>query len=114
MKFKTTLKAMRENNHVVKFGYCEIPYILRMREPIAFNSGVYGWNCDFYDIGDNVVICTGYRPTGTRYNVHADIYEDKARRIWSDYKKPYEEQKKDADILFDAFCKRIKKEVFGR
>ena len=28
-----------------------------------YNSGVYGWNYDVYEIG-NVIICAGYRPVG--------------------------------------------------
>ena len=32
-------------------------------EPIGYNSGVYGWNYDVYEIG-GALICAGYRPVG--------------------------------------------------
>lgn len=32
-------------------------------EPIGYNSGVYGWNYDVYEI-ENALICAGYRPCG--------------------------------------------------
>lgn len=64
MKFRTTKKAMREYAHVlISIPYCDAWHLLRGIEPFAYNSGVYGWNCDYYET-DGVIICTGYRPHG--------------------------------------------------
>ena len=82
MKLFTTQKAMRENNAtIIKIYYCDAQSLLKYREPFAYNSGVYGWNCDYYDI-DGIIICTGYRPHGKRidYDIVRE-YEQKARQI---------------------------------
>lgn len=38
--------------------------LLNYTPPIAYTCGVYGWNCDVYDMG-RCVITEGYRPFGT-------------------------------------------------
>ena len=69
MKFKTTRNQINQNyNSVISIGYCEAQYLLQGKNPIAYNAGYYGWNCDIYDI-NGVAIVTGYRPWG---NIHPD------------------------------------------
>lgn len=64
MKYKTTKKATQNNyNKVIKAFYAELHYLLKFTEPVAYTSGVYGWNADIYDFG-NTAIVTGYRPFG--------------------------------------------------
>ena len=65
MNCKTTAKAIRENygSRILSIGYCAAQALLRYETPFAYSSGVYGWNCDYYDI-DGVCISTGYRPIG--------------------------------------------------
>ena len=61
MKYKTTKKATQNNyNKVIKAFYAELHYLLKITEPVAYTSGVYGWNADIYDFG-NTAIVTGYR-----------------------------------------------------
>ena len=110
MKFKTTMKAMNENYFVVKFGYCEIQTLLHGKEPIAYSSGVYGWNCDYYStLYPWIVICTGYRPTGNRVLEYgrSTYYEEQAQKIEYDYSIPYEERSKKLEKLFIQFCKEL-------
>ena len=84
MKCKTTAKAIRENygSRILSIGYCDAQALLRYETPFAYSSGVYGWNCDYYDI-DGVCISTGYLPIGK----HIDYEklreaEAAAREIW--------------------------------
>ena len=79
-KFKATKKQFAYDT-VLKVGYCQLQMLLRFEEPIAYSSGVYGWSCDYYQIG-SVYICTGYNPIGKEIN-HSIIkkYETAADAI---------------------------------
>ena len=60
MKFKATKKAMKDNYYyIIGIGYCDAQYLLQDEKPIAYSAGVYGWQCDYYDV-DGVLISTGY------------------------------------------------------
>ena len=70
MKYKTTNRAVSNGyRKIITVGYCELQTLLKYESPIAYASGVYGWNYDVYQYG-NVAIVTGYRsfPKG----IHAD------------------------------------------
>ena len=101
---------MEYNYNVAVFGYCELQALLRLESPIAYNSGVYGWNCDYYEISPTTVICTGYRPHGKRYLPYgtSERYEKKADSIWSDYNRPYDEREQEVKKLFADFCNELK------
>ena len=109
MEFKTTKKQINQNyQNVICVGYCELDYLLSNQEPIAYNSGVYGWNCDVYDI-NGVAIVTGYRPWG---NIHPDYkiikkYEDEARKICSDSWKNYQNMLDQTDKLLNQFIEEV-------
>lgn len=76
MKYKTTQKAIKENyRNIIEVGYCELYYLLLYENPVAYNSGVYGWNFDIYEIDSNAAICTGYRPIGNIKPNYATIKE---------------------------------------
>ena len=83
MKYRTTAKAIREGYHtIISAGYCELQGLLSYKSPVAYCSGVYGWNFDVYDIG-GVAIVTGYRGMPSQ-NSKADYnlvheYEQKAQ-----------------------------------
>lgn len=65
MKFKSTKKEIMANYvNVIKIGYCDLQYLLMYKSPIAYTSGVYGWNADVYDLGGGNAIVTGDRPFG--------------------------------------------------
>lgn len=83
MKLKATYKEIKQSNSkIIRLGYCEVQTLLRYHEPFAYSCGVYGWNCDYYQI-DNTIICTGYRPIGNLSIKYDDIreYEKKAEKI---------------------------------
>lgn len=103
MKFKTTAKELRAGcPRIVSAGYCDLQYLLRTREPIAYTCGVYGWNFDVYEI-DGLTICTGYRGmVGPRAN-NIREYEAKAEKIWGDYTRTWEDRKTEADKLLLEF-----------
>ena len=64
MKFKTTKKAMLESGVTIPVPYCSLQSLLSFKAPVAYTSGVHGWNCDVYQIDYNWYIVTGHRPFG--------------------------------------------------
>ena len=109
MKFKTTKKEINQNyKNVICIGYCDAQYLLNGKNPIAYNSGYYGWNYDLYDV-NGVAIVTGYRPFG---NIRPDYdtikkYEDEARKIacnsWGNYQKMLDQ----VDQLLNQFIEEV-------
>lgn len=96
MKPFVTKKAVNESfvDRVFQVPYCSLWHVLRTSTPFGYHAGVYGWNCDFYELymsnGWGVCISTGYRPNGRK--VPADIlkkYEKEATEAltYSDYEK---------------------------
>ena len=82
MKTKTTNKEIRANFYkVLSIGYCDAQFLLNFKNPFAYTCGIYGWNADFYEIG-NFCISTGYRPIGEKvdYNLLNEL-EKQAQNI---------------------------------
>ena len=105
MKFKTTKKdVMRWNSKVICLGYCSAQNLLSGKDPIAYTSGVYGWNADIYTF-DNVAIVTGYRPFGNiRVNYETmNEFEKQAEKIRFDYSLDYDTRKNMIDNLLKDF-----------
>ena len=104
MKFKTTTKAIKaQSNNLVCAGYCDLWHLLWYHSPVAYTSGVYGWNYDVYEVY-GVTICTGYRGMpGRRANNIAE-FEKKARAIIEDYSIPYDKTEKKIETLLKRFC----------
>ena len=99
MKFKTTRKAIIEgSSNIVSAGYCDLAHLLWYHSPIAYTSGIYGWNFDVYEI-DGLTICTGYRGMPGRTANGIREYEQKAKTIVNDYKKPHEERREELEAL---------------
>lgn len=105
MKYKTTTKALRAGScNLCCAGYCDLSYLLREHEPIAYTCGVYGWNYDVYEVY-GLTICTGYRGMPGKRLEGIVEYEKKADAIWCDYNKPYEERREEVEKLLHEFCK---------
>lgn len=85
MKIKVTNKRIRDYySDIIAIPYCDAQTLLSLVNPFAYNAGVYGWNCDFYEV-ENICISTGYRTIGRDIDmVLLREYEDKARRIRSE------------------------------
>lgn len=101
MKIHTTMKYVCYVwGKVFRCGYCDLQYIMRGTEPIYYNSGVYGWNCDIYcDFARNIAITTGYRNMrGAR--IPDEIIEKYSAIAKEIYEKPwgYEYEKKLAEL----------------
>ena len=110
MKYKTTRKAIvngTPSNSLFYTEYCELSYLLRNHEPVAYTCGVYGWNFDVYEVY-GLTICTGYRGMPGKRLEHIAEYEDKAKAIindWETYKGNYEAKKEAIEALLYEFCK---------
>jgi hypothetical protein len=93
MKMEVTRKYMKSlwGNDLFSVGYCGAYHLLYGIEPVAYNAGVYGWNCDYY-YTCGVCICTGYRPHGRSTIGKTAEYEKQAKEIVHDWDIPYEDK----------------------
>lgn len=116
MKYKTTKKEVKSNyRSIIRLGAVELYYLLKFTEPVAYTSGVYGWNADIYDLG-NVAIVTGYRSFGNitpdyeiveKYNkLGREIYEEEHNPS-KDWNEEREEQEKRLNQLINQFIKEV-------
>lgn len=107
MKYRTTIKALREGACNLRCaGYCDLQSLLRAHDANAYTRGVYGWNFDVYEVY-GLTICTGYRGMpGKRLEGIAEA-EAKAEKIWSWENKSmtFEEKKEAVETLLHEFCK---------
>ena len=109
MKFKTTRNEINRNySRIICIGYCDAQYLLNGKNPIAYNSGYYGWNYDLYDV-KGVAIVTGYRPFG---NIRPDYetikkYEDEAREICRKSWGSFQDMLDQLDALLDQFIEEV-------
>lgn len=84
---QTTMREVKESfDNVIRVYYCDLQYLLRGRDRVAYTAGVYGWNADVYDVGNGVAIVTGYRPFG---DIHppfslVERYNSAARKACTD------------------------------
>lgn len=87
-KVKMTRKDLT-GKPVIKVGYCGAYNLLRGLQPVGYMSGVYGWNCDVYDVSGAFIV-TGYRFYGIRGTyadpAALDIFESTAAFLWDCWK----------------------------
>ena len=109
MKLKTTNKQIRANfDKVLSIGYCDAQYLFEFRKPFAYTCGIYGWNADFYEIG-NVCISTGYRPIGEKVDyILLQELEKQARNICLDYELNNETKEKQINELINKLINSLK------
>lgn len=116
MKYKTTKKEVKSNyRSIIRLGAVELYYLLKFTEPVAYTSGVYGWNADIYDLG-NVAIVTGYRSFGNispdydiveKYNkLSKEIYEEKHNPS-KDWNEEREEKENQLNKLIQKFIEEV-------
>lgn len=105
MKIKTTKQFVKSHSHrVYAVGYCALQYLLQYKNAFAYSAGVYGWSCDYYDLGAGVVLSTGYSPIGERLDyAFVRNYEQKAEKIANNYNLTAEARQKQLNKLFDDF-----------
>ena len=106
MKLQTTNKEVKSNfSKIVKIGYCDAQNLLAYKKPFSYTCGVYGWNADFYQIG-NTCISTGCRPIGESVNYTLLIeLEKQARTIRMDGSIDNETREKMIDELLNKLIK---------
>lgn len=86
MKLHATIKEIREgSSKLLSVGYCDMQHLLQYESPIAYSSGVYGWNFDAYLV-NGITICTGYRGMPKNYRMADNWrlvreYEKKAEKV---------------------------------
>jgi hypothetical protein len=103
MKTKVTNKEVRRNfSTIISIGYCSACFLLRRITPFGYSCGVYGWNCDFYEI-DGVCISTGYRPIGKSVDYRIlKKYDNRAKEL---------SKEQDNDEKFDDLLHEFIKET---
>lgn len=109
MKIKTTKQFIKSHcQKVFAIGYCDLQYLLQYKNAFAYSAGVYGWACDYYDLGAGFILSTGYSPIGDRldYKLVRD-YEKKAEKIANNYNLKYETKQKKINKLYDEFVSAI-------
>lgn len=106
-KYKTTFKQIKENNSkVINIGYCAAQNLLWFNEATAYSSGIYGWNCNFHQINQNVVIATGYRVAGKLVNYTiVEKYDNLAAEIISNKTISWDDKKSQVNNLLEKFVK---------
>lgn len=112
MKLRTSKKEINNSyNTILKAGYCELQTLLKYQDPFAYSCGIYGWNCDYYDI-NGVCISTGYRAIGKRvdYNI-VNEYERKAQEIVYNGSYSYDQIKSLLDALITEFIEKAKESL---
>lgn len=118
MKYKTTKKETQSNyRNIIKIGYADLQFLLKFTEPVAYTSGVYGWNADAYDF-DNVAIVTGYRPFGNiqpdydfveKYNQLGKAICEEEHDPAKDWNEEQEEKENRLNQLIKEFIKEVTK-----
>ena len=116
MKYKTTKKEVKSNyRNIIRVGAVKLYYLLKFTEPVAYTSGVYGWNADVYDF-DNVAIVMGYRPFGNispDYNI-VEKYNKLGREIYEeehDPAKAWNEERENQENRLNRLINQFIKEV---
>ena len=106
MKCRVTAREVRNNyRNIVSIGYCQAQYLLRYETPFAYSAGVYGWNCDYYDI-DGMCISTGYRPIGKTVDYTALREAEKYAKSHNEDFEDYAEREQFTGNVLRAFIKR--------
>lgn len=105
---KITRKQVNMYKNIICVPYCDLWYLLYFRNKTGYNSGVYGWNYDFYHINLHTCIVTGYRPFGNIKNYDlCDEYNEKAKNIIEDRTISDEEKKEKVENLLEEFIEKI-------
>lgn len=103
----TNAQLNYSNNYIVRVGYCRLQNLLVGLDAYAYNTGVYGWNWDAYDLGGGVSVCTGYGNLTGAIIEYKDL-EEKAEAIRANYNMPYGEKEKRISALRAEFVERVK------
>lgn len=105
---KITRKQVNMYKNIICVPYCDLWYLLYFRNKDGYNSGVYGWNYDFYHINLHTCIVTGYRPFGNIQNYDlCDEYNEKAKNIIEDRTLSNEEKREKVENLLEEFIEKI-------
>lgn len=99
-KIQAKKSDMRQNYRILSVGYCDMQYLLKFQNPVAYSAGVNGWDCDYYEI-DGVVICTGYNPI-------------KSKNMIDDYKLIREYEQKAGQDITTAQINELLYELIGK
>ncbi len=132
MKIKATKAQIKAQKlFVLGVGYCSLPRLLRRISvgSTLYNSGVYGWCCDFYPINDYLGVVTGYDVNRScdvaqwdlnlAFNDKLQALEDRAKTVKCDDQEEIEELKNNfIDLLYHAkngeFTKTYKGYIDGK
>ena len=99
-EIKTTGKRILAISHDIGI------ILLKNKIPFGFNRGVNGWNCNFYQITPEVIICSGSKTIGIKIE---DSFVKKYIRLSSNISKDkilsIEDKQEQIDDLIICFTK---------
>lgn len=103
MKIKTTRRFIKDhaNLPIVSAGYCSLQTLLRYHSPTAYTAGIYGWNCDVYEL-EGLTITTGYRGMVGPTAKGIEEFEKRAQAWLKDH-TTYDEAKDGIETLLNDF-----------
>jgi len=111
MKLQTTKKQIKQGfSTILSIPYCDAQNLLKCKNPFAYSAGVYGWSCDYYEVG-GVCISTGYSPIGipVDYKLLREL-EKKAEELSGDYSIEYSDLCKQLDELIKELIDSCEKD----
>ena len=112
MKVKVTKKSIKDNyNIILGIDYCNAQYLLHFESPKFYSCGVYGWACDYYEIGSDFIISTGFNYIDNTNNNYYELvkeYEKKAEKILHN-NLDYKTQKSKVTKLLMELCEKVAK-----
>lgn len=107
MKNRITRNDIKTFNTRLSIPYATLQSLLSYIEPIGYNSGVYGWNFDCYDI-NGVLLMTGYRTIGQTVDRSIIKKYEKQADLLDSQNISYEDRKKEALKLLNDFINECK------
>lgn len=86
MKTKMSRRKIKTDYKVYCIGNGNLQYMLNYVRPFAYSTRAEGWACDYYDVGNGIVLCDGYAPIGKKVNFDImDAFDKKAKEIWEEF-----------------------------
>lgn len=107
-------RSFLNNYNVVSTGYCNLQHLLRYKDRIGRNAGVYGWNYDCFRF-NNFMLITGYRCNVSCPSLDIKIikkYEKLALKLEEKFRANFEKYDYNTEVKqYEKLRAKFEKEV---